>query len=244
MSDQNNQMLTILQDAVSSKDIDPVKMQLLLDVQERIMNKQAVQDFDEAMKRVNEDLPRIIKKGSVGYKEDKNNKNSATVEAFKFARYEDVDEKLRPLLKREGFTLSFTSDWRDGGGLIMHATLSHKGGHSVKSSLPLALDTSGGKNNVQAMGSTTSYGRRYLCYMLFNIVTVGEDDDGKSAETEFVTKEEVDELKNALKLSDSDEVKFLEYVQVARLEDINRKDLKKIRSDLRVKMLKKEKASS
>jgi hypothetical protein len=44
--------------------------------------------------------------------------------------------------------------------------------------MTLPLDTSGSKNNVQAVGSSTSYGKRYTATLLLNIRTKGEDDDG------------------------------------------------------------------
>jgi hypothetical protein len=37
--------------------------------------------------------------------------------------------------------------------------------------------TQGGKSNVQAVGSTNSYLRRYFACNIFNIVIVGDDDD-------------------------------------------------------------------
>jgi hypothetical protein len=39
--------------------------------------------------------------------------------------------------------------------------LSHELGHSEETTMTLPLDTSGSKNNVQAVGSSTSYGKRY-----------------------------------------------------------------------------------
>jgi len=47
--------------------------------------------------------------------------------------------------------------------------------------MPAPLDTSGGKSNVQGVGSTNSFLRRYVACNIFNIVVVGDDDDGKMA---------------------------------------------------------------
>jgi len=44
--------------------------------------------------------------------------------------------------------------------------------------MPAPLDTTGGKSNVQAVGSTNSFLRRYVACNIFNIVVVGDDDDG------------------------------------------------------------------
>ena len=45
----------------------------------------------------------------------------------------------------------------------------------------LPLDTSGSKNAVQAVGTSVSYGKRYVMCAMLNIATRGEDDDGISA---------------------------------------------------------------
>ena len=78
--------------------------------------------------------------------------------AFKFATYENIDRVIRPYLQAEGFSLSFTTAPRtaDGGGAIVSGTLSHKSGHSRSASISVALDSSGGKNNIQAIGSSFS----------------------------------------------------------------------------------------
>ena len=44
--------------------------------------------------------------------------------------------------------------------------------------MPAPLDTTGGKSNVQAVGSTNSFLRRYVACNIFNIVVVADDDDG------------------------------------------------------------------
>jgi hypothetical protein len=44
--------------------------------------------------------------------------------------------------------------------------------------MPAPPDTTGGKSDVQAVGSTNSFLRRYVACNIFNIVVVGDDDDG------------------------------------------------------------------
>lgn len=45
----------------------------------------------------------------------------------------------------------------------------------------LPADVSGNKNAVQAFGSSTSYGKRYVLCALLNITTRGQDDNGHGA---------------------------------------------------------------
>ena len=148
-------------------------------------------------------------------------------EAFTFARFEDIDVAIRPLLIEEGLSLSFSSTERAGGGAVLTGTLSHKDGHSISSSIPLALDTSGGKNNIQAMGSTISYGKRYTTCMLLNIVTTGEDDDGKAGGAVFITEAQQAEIEAMIAETKSDTDKFCNAFGVAYVGNLTPGDYSK-----------------
>ena len=80
--------------------------------------------------------------------------------------------------------------------------------------MPAPLDTTGGKSNVQAVGSTNSYLRRYVACNIFNIVVVGDDDDGVGGTIdEAQTKTILDLIKRA-KVGP----KFLKYMRAQSVE--------------------------
>ena len=56
-------------------------------------------------------------------------------------------------------------------------------GHKEEAELVLPADVSGGKNPVQAVGSSLSYGQRYVTKLLLNLASrrLDEDDDARSA---------------------------------------------------------------
>lgn len=170
-------LMGIVERLAQNPDVDVQKMTAILDMQERILNRNAEIAFNRDFAEMSMELPRIQKDGSVSYEKVKGNP-ATKEEAFKFALYEDIDRVIRPILSRHGFSLSFTTAERVSGGLTVNGILAHREGHSRTTSLPLALDTSGGKNNLQAMGSSSSYGRRYAACILLNIITVDEDDNG------------------------------------------------------------------
>jgi len=67
----------------------------------------------------------------------------------------------------------------EGGSILIRGRLKHlPGGHYEDSFVPAPPDTTGGKSGVQAVGSTNSFLRRYVVCNIFNIVVVGDDDDG------------------------------------------------------------------
>lgn len=215
-------MMTIIEKAMMMPNFEIEKLERLLAMQKEIMAKNAEMSFTSALVRLSADLPRIVRSKSVAYDIDKNDKTKGKKEAFKFAAYEDIDEVLRPLMAREGFHPSFDTAPRpgDGGGAIITCTLTHVDGHSMKASVPVALDSSGGKNNIQAMGSTISYGQRYCLKMLLNIVTVGEDDDGKTSEAQYIDPVQADLLNVLLSETKSDTQKFLSFVGAESVEKI------------------------
>ena len=124
------------------------------------------------------------------------------------------------MLAAEGFTLSFDSTAKEGGGLIVTGELMHRSGHVRTAMIPLALDTGPGRNNLQAMGSTLSYGKRYCAEMLLNIVREGDDDDGVKGGTVFVTPEQIAELEGLIAQTGVDEAKFLEAAGAAHIGEI------------------------
>lgn len=191
----------------------------MLAVQERMMAKQAEIDFTEALARMKPKLPKIEKKGLITFT-DKNSVERKTPHA----RYEDIQEAIDPHLGAEGFTISFDTQAVPGAMPIISCTLAHKGGHSKTISLPLPLDSSGSKNNLQAMGSTISYGKRYLVGMMFDLIIKGDDDDGAGG---AITDEQAKQIKDGLEETGLHVIKFLKAMKVGdggAVEDIRTKE--------------------
>lgn len=203
--------LDVISRAASDPTVDVAKMHGLLDVQERMMAKQAEIDFNADFTRLQAELPRITKDAKIVHK----GKLIAT-----YAKYEKIDEIIRPLLIRHGFGLRFNSE-PNGATVIISATLSHRGGHSITDRVPLGIDASGAKNNVQGVGSTISYGKRYLVGMLLNLVFEGEDDDGVASEFVPMTDQQAETIKNLLKETNADVCRFIEHYGVASVDDMD-----------------------
>ena len=203
LTTQENQFVAVIEKAVMNPDVDVQKMQQLLDVQERIMNKNAETAFNQAMAELQPMLPQITR--------DRKGHNS------KYASYEAIDKQIRDKYTSCGFSISFNSRI-DNGKTIYTATLSHKDGHSTFAEIALDADTSGNKNSIQAIGSTTSYARRYLLGMLFNLVFTDEDDDGQAAGA-TITQNQVKVIER--KLGDPErEPAFCKHYGIERIADL------------------------
>jgi ERF superfamily len=190
--------------------VDADKLEKLLAMQERMEARDAERQFNVALMR----LPAIhVKKnGMIDLTSKEDRAKSVQRKPVPFAKWEDMAAVIEPLLEPEGFRLSFDSAPRpgEGGGLIVTGTLLHRAGHSRSASMSLALDTGPGRNNLQAQGSTLSYGKRYTTEMLLNIVRDGDDDDGKKGGTKFITEQEAAELRHLMEEVGRQEAPFLE----------------------------------
>lgn len=210
-ADKPPDMLALIARAAADPSVDVAKMQALLDMQRQLMADQARQLFDEAFERLKPKLPRVKKNGRVTYDKKPG--------GFAYAKYEDIDEAIAPLLNAEGFHLSYDSQPLPDGRITVIGTLYHVAGHCKTATIgPLPLDTSGGKNNVQAVGSTVSYGKRYTATMLLDLVFEGEDDDGQKGGNVTIDEASYRSLSELIPKGELDA--FLKFMQVEALGDI------------------------
>jgi hypothetical protein len=202
--------LQVIADAARDPNVDIQKMSGLLDIQERLMNKQAEMSFNNALNVVQGEMPTIKKDGKLIHGQ----KLIST-----YASYEQIDRAIRELLIANGFSLRYDIDQTETK-LVITGILSHKDGHSISNTIPLPVDTGGAKSNVQAVKSTLSYGKRCLIEMLLNLVFEGEDDDGKAAGYAPISTEQAAEIKKKLMETDADVTKFLELVGAKSVDEI------------------------
>lgn len=174
-------ILGMIAAAAVRPDFDPENLRALIQMKREVEADDAAREFNAAFVRLQSALPRVKRNGSLSYPKNKNDPDGPQKKIASFARWEDIDAAIRPLLEGEGFALSFRTQPRpnEGGGLIVTCVLMHVAGHSTETSIPVPLDTSGGKNNIQGYGSALSYGKRYTTCAALNIITEGEDEDGK-----------------------------------------------------------------
>lgn len=165
------------------------KLERLMALKERFDVTQARSEFWAAMARLQPRLPRITKEGVI-LNYDKTVKS-------RYAKYEDIDAGLRPLLQEEGFSVFFRTELREKT-LFVTAIVAHAHGHAEETTVPVPIDVSAvnssGKsirNAAQDMGSTFSYGKRYALCAAFNVITVNEDDDAQGEAAQPLTEDEL-----------------------------------------------------
>jgi hypothetical protein len=166
-------LLRVLDRAAADPNSDLERLDRLATLYERMVAREAERKFNAALVKLQPKLPVLDEHGEICGPD-------GAVRAT-YATWEDTVEATRPILARHGFSLTFRPGRPAGGGLSVTGVLRHEAGHKEVAELELPADTSGDKNPVQAVGSTMSYGQRYVARMLLNLISRGEDDDGVAA---------------------------------------------------------------
>ncbi len=235
-------MVQAIAQIAANPDIPIERMEGLYKLQVEMMEKKAQMEYDRDLLKLQMVLPRIKRDGMIQHR----NKQTGAVEVIgKYAKWETIDSVIRPIMKEHGFVLSFSSK-AGANGIIVCGTLAHIGGHKQTIELPLALDTSGAKNNVQGAGSTISYGKRYIAGMLLNLVFEGEDDDGNGGTSqqpvEGLELLEITRLADQLEAIGGSKAAFLDYMGVQSLEDIPQHSYQKAITSLNTAITKRSRA--
>lgn len=144
------------------------RLEKMLDMKERLDAKSAEQEFNAAFARAADAFPSIPLKG-VGH----NNKP--------YALLKDIIACTRPALAANGLALTFSTN-TSKDVVVVTAKLIHRSGHSQSTEIELPRDKTGSKNDVQAIGSSQTYGQRYAAQAILGL-SLGDDmdDDGQGA---------------------------------------------------------------
>lgn len=196
----------------TNKDVDPDKLQKLVDIQMQIMDRNAEAEFNAAMARVQKNLPEVLREAD----------NLQT--KSRYAKHEAIAKAIKPIYTVEGFSAVFSQGKAEADSCIrVNGTLRHSGGYSEPHWLELPLDKAGIKGNVNktdlhATASTFTYGRRILTCMMFDVAT-GDDTDGNLPE-DTITVDQATVINDLIKESKANKAKFLGWAGVDKVEDM------------------------
>lgn len=207
--------MELLQRAMDSgADLD--KLEQLMRMQERWEANDARKAFANALVEFKAEAPVINKDKRVTYKTDKGDTT------YTHSTLGNVAEKLGPILSRHGLAYNYKTEQMEGGRVKVTCTLTHRQGHSESVSLEHGRDSSGGKNDIQALGSAISYLERYTLLAVTGVATGGDDDDGirTDDEPETISDAQKAQLIEGMKETSTDTVQFLKYLNVDCLDNL------------------------
>jgi hypothetical protein len=214
---QEQSILAVIARAAQDSTVDVDKMERLLQMQKDIMRMSAEQAFKAALARIQAKMPRVEKDGKIIVK--------GQVRST-YAKIENVDKYLRPLLAEEGFSVRFSTSESGSKTLLITMTVSHNGGHSESSTAPMPIDSSEFRSGDQNYRSTQSFGKRACICDFFNIITVDEDDDGGGGGG-YITNDQADNIRALLSEVGANTPGFLKYVGAESIEKIPARDYSK-----------------
>lgn len=168
--------------AAKDPSIDADKMKTLAGLVNDQQDRERLIEFNRDLNAAIMEMPVISKDGLITIKKD-----GRVIQSTKFAKFEDIDRIVRPILKAHNLAIRFEID-ESGGQTSVRPILTHNNGHVERGGAMRApIDSSGSKNNVQGTGSTVSYLKRYTMCATLNIITEGIDDDGNGGQAPVVS---------------------------------------------------------
>ena len=173
VSPETSAVLSMIERVALDPNSDVDKLEKMLDMQERVLNKQAESAFFSTLNRCQSLMTRVTADCS-------NNQTKS-----RYASYAALDRALRPIYTQEGLSLSFDTEPSGIEGMLRVVCFASNGNYTKRYSVDMPADGKGAKGGdvmtkTHATGAAMSYGMRYLLKMIFN-VAIGEDDtDGNT----------------------------------------------------------------
>lgn len=176
---EGDAIISMIERAARDPNVDVAKMERLFEMHEKAERRRASMAYAQDMAEMQPKMPVVDRRGTI--KITKKDQPETVIQSTPYALWEDISTAIRPILAEHHFALTFRTGTTAEGRITVTGILCHAGGHSEETTITLQHDSTGSKNSVQAVGSSISYGKRYTAGLLLNIVSKGEDDDGKAA---------------------------------------------------------------
>lgn len=157
--------------AAVSQGADMEKLQKLMDLQERWEANNARKAFVAAMSQFKSEPIKILKSKDV---------NIPGGAKFSHATLADVVDGVCSALSKYGLSHKWETK-QEGDQITVTCIVTHRDGHTERTSLTARPDDSGKKNSIQQIASTVTYLERYTLMAATGLAAKDMDDDGRGA---------------------------------------------------------------
>jgi ERF superfamily protein len=184
----------------------------MMDLYERNEKRESEKQFAAALVKLQDAVGGIQATKAV--------KGNDGTERYKFAPIEDIQRQIKPHLTANGFNITFNTSTSENK-LTAFCILTHESGFSRTNEFQVRYSKPPGSSDAQGDMSTKSYAKRGALCDALNI-TIEHDTDGDDGRAlgKPITQEQADFLRKGVKLTGSDERKFLAYAKAATYEEI------------------------
>jgi hypothetical protein len=153
---------------------------------------------------------------------------------YTYLPYSEIMAAVQPLLRKFGFSVSFSTEFKDGR-ILQTCTLQHASGYHRDFRAYVRVGNGPpGATESQADGAAMTYAKRYALCNALNI-TVEHDTDARK-EGEPISAEQAATLKKMVKESRADEVAFLKFAGAKTYEELGSRRYAEVFAALEKKM--------
>jgi hypothetical protein len=152
------------------KDLTPEVVAKFFELHVQVEKREAEKAFVAAVARFKAAPPEIVKNRRVKYNTSKGDVD------YKHATLDRVTTSIGTALAQYGLSAGWRTEQKDGR-IRVTCILRHEKGHSEETTLEALPDSSGSKNDIQAIGSTVTYLERYTLLAATGMATA-DDSDG------------------------------------------------------------------
>lgn len=209
---------SVLVQMALDKNLDVEKLERVIALQERMEERDAAKQFNQALALFQQECPPIPKSSKAG----------ATRGGglhWDYAKIETILDVIGPKLREHGLSVAWETDESERGMMKVGCVVRHVGGHEYRPPpyvTPIADNK--GVNVMQQHGSAWSYARRVAMMGALGLVAGGEDNDGAGGEkTETITLDQQEDIRQRMdRLNASDRAwqSFLGIFGVSSLADV------------------------
>lgn len=210
---QEMQLVHLISELISREDFDAEKIDKMLNLQVRVLEKNAEMAFASAYSKMRAEIPVILKtqKGHTG----------------SYADLATINNIVDPVLARYGFSTRFQTEQQEGKAIVT-CILQHEGGHKETATMVFPYDDSGKKTAIHAAASAITYGRRYTKCAILDIATTDDDGISAQAQKKLITEKQVCLIRELIAKGGVEESDVLKYAGVDTLEELPASKFNKI----------------
>ncbi|WP_273789957.1 ERF family protein [Bartonella sp. ML70XJBT] len=191
-------------------DVDMDRLERLIALREKEIERQNYQSFISDLSAMQIEYQKI----------QKNSINTHTKSIY--ATLDQYIDAVKDTLAKYHFALFYRIKSQTTTNVTIEITLSHPSGNQISTEGTFPIDGQGSKNNIQSVGSTITYARRYLLGMLLNVTSDEDDTDGNTL-IAGVTPEQMNEIRELIEQTQAKESDILSFIGVKNLTQMSYK---------------------
>lgn len=209
-------LLNMLQTILLNPSITPERANQAFDFYQRVERERAEKAFYAALAAFRAEVKPVIKSRKVAHAT-----RAGDQKEYDHEDLAGIAEAVDALLGKHGLGYKFGTEANPNEPIRVTCVLFHALGHKEMTSLPGPRDDSGGKNPLQALGSTLTYLQRMTLKAALGLAAARDDDgraSGDPVAPAVIDAEGLQKLKGRMETTQTDEAAFCEFLKIDKLD--------------------------